>query len=226
LLAPVVSVLVIRVSGGRVHSTSRSSLGESHPHKGRATNPSPSVLASLARALRCTDEERAHLFRVAGHAEPTAGTINRHVPPGVQRLLDRLTDVPVMVFDAAWQVVAANDLAHAQQLATLVDDLRAASPRFAELWRGHPIKRRMASRKTFLHPEVGSITLDCDVLVVQGSDLRLIVYTPAIGSPDADLLALLGASGQQSFSDLGSRAGRLDLIHHSYHYASTLVSGS
>lgn len=198
----------------------------------------------------------------------------------MQTLLDGLTDVPVLVFDAAWQVVSANDLARAlvgefvnasgrernmawlyftgstsrvlrseddqaaadaeivadlrdalgryladEQLATLVDDLRAASPRFAELWRGHPIKRRMASRKAFLHPEVGSITLDCDVLDVQGSDLRLIVYTPAVGPPDADSLTLLGAIGLQSFSGC-QRAGRLDLIHHSYHYASTLVSGS
>jgi hypothetical protein len=37
-----------------------------------------------------------------------------------------------------------------EQLAALVDDLRTASPRFAELWRGHPIKRRMASRLTGL----------------------------------------------------------------------------
>ena len=41
--------------------------------QGRATHPSPSVLAPLARALRLSDDERAHLFRVAGHAEPDAG---------------------------------------------------------------------------------------------------------------------------------------------------------
>ena len=223
--------------------------------QGRATNPSASVLASLARALRVSDEERAHLFRLAGHAEPSAETINRHIPPRVQRLLDRLTDVPVMVLDSSWQILAANGLAGAligdfstasgrerniawrhftgassrlvrtepeqaeadieivsdlgealgrypadQQLAGLVDDLRAASPRFAELWEQHPVAQRSASRKTFLHPEVGLITLDCDVLVVQGSDLRLVVYTAPSGSSDAESLALLGAIGLQSFS--------------------------
>ena len=33
----------------------------------------------LARALRLSDDERAHLFRVAGHAEPEAGRMRRHV---------------------------------------------------------------------------------------------------------------------------------------------------
>ena len=86
------------------------------------------------------------------------------------------------------------------RLSALVDDLRAATPRFAELWEQRPVARRTASRKTFLHPEAGPITLDCDVLVVQGSDLRLVVYTAPSGSPDAESLALLGAIGLQSFS--------------------------
>jgi transcriptional regulator with XRE-family HTH domain len=223
--------------------------------QGRASNPSPSVLAPLARALRLTDDERAHLFRVAGQAEPVAGTINRHLTPGVQRVLDRLADVPVVVIDATWEVVAANALAvalvgHAPDatprernviwrhftgaptrfvrdaaedarleaeavadlrealgryprdrvLRELIDDLLAASPRFAEVWERRPVAQRNASRKTVDHPEVGPVTLDCDVLTVRGSDLRLIVYTAAPGTPDAGALALLATIGLQSFS--------------------------
>jgi transcriptional regulator with XRE-family HTH domain len=224
--------------------------------QGRAANPSPSVLTPLARALRLTDDERAHLFRVAGQAPPLAGHINRHVPPGVQRILDRLADTPVVVMDAAWNVVAANPLAvalvgdasrHADPrdrniawrhftggpsrfvrdadedarmgaeavadlrealgrypddapLRELIADLRAASPRFAELWDGRPVAARTAARKTIDHPEVGPITLDCDVLTVRGSDLRLIVYTAAPGTADANALALLATIGLQTFS--------------------------
>ena len=62
---------------------------------------------------------------------------------------------------------------------------------------------RTASRKTVDHPEVGPVTLDCDILTVRGSDLRLIVYTAAPGSPDAQALALLAAIGLQSFSRQG-----------------------
>jgi hypothetical protein len=55
-------------------------------------------------------------------------------------------------------------------------------------------------RKPFAHPEVGLVTLDCDVLTVQDSDLRLVVSTAAPGSPDANPLALLGAVGPQTFA--------------------------
>src|SRR5215216_3467032 len=63
--------------------------------QGRAAHPSPSVLATLARALRLSDDERAHLFRVAGHAEPYPGGMRRHLTPSVQRVMDRLVEVPV-----------------------------------------------------------------------------------------------------------------------------------
>jgi transcriptional regulator with XRE-family HTH domain len=223
--------------------------------QGRASNPSPSVLAPLARALRLTDDERGHLFRVAGQAEPSARTINRHLTPGAQRVLDRLADVPVVVIDASWQVVAANALAVAlvgdssgapprernvawrhftgaptrfrrdpeqdarmdaeaaadlrealgrypddAVLTSLIEDLLVASPRFAELWERRPVAQRNASRKTVAHPEVGDVTLDCDILTVRGSDLRLIVYTAAPGSEDAQKLALLTSIGLQSFA--------------------------
>jgi transcriptional regulator with XRE-family HTH domain len=225
--------------------------------QGRAANPSPSVLAPLARALRLTDDERAHLFRVAGQAVPLPGHIDRHVTPGVQRVLDRLADVPVIVIDASWTVVAANALAvalvgdasrepdprdrniawrhftgaptrHARDaeddarmeaeavadlrdalgrypddgpLRELIADLQEASPRFAELWaRRAEVAPRTASRKTIVHPEIGPITLDCDSLVVRGSDLRLIVYTAPPGSPAAQALQLLATIGLQTFS--------------------------
>ena len=47
---------------------------------------------------------------------------------------------------------------------------------------------------------VWGITLDCDALTVEGSALRLIVYTATPGSRDADTLALLAAVGLQSFA--------------------------
>jgi transcriptional regulator with XRE-family HTH domain len=223
--------------------------------QGRAQRPSPSVLAALARALRLTAAERSHLFRLAGHAEPGTGTIDRHITPGLQRMLDRLADTPVIVVDAAGEIVAANPLATAligdfsgasrrertmawrhftgmpsrlvrtpeeeaaneeglvaelhdalgrypadEHLTALIEDLRAHSARFAELWERRPVARAPAKRKTFAHPEVGTITVDCDALSVQGSDLSVIVYTAPAGSTDADALALLSAIGLQDFA--------------------------
>ena len=57
--------------------------------------------------------------------------------------------------------------------------------------------RHEASPKTVDHPQVGSLTLDCDVLSVAGSDLRIMVYTAEPGSRDAERLALLAVLGTQ-----------------------------
>ena len=78
--------------------------------QGRAKHPSAGVLGSLARALRLTDEERYHLFRVGGVAVPTTTMVPRHVTPGVHHIVDRLGEVPVSVFSAAWDTLLANDL--------------------------------------------------------------------------------------------------------------------
>lgn len=78
--------------------------------QGRATNPSPQVVEALARALRLTEDERAHLFRLAGLAPPGPSMVPRHITPGVHRMLDRLAGTPVAVFDAAWTQLLANPL--------------------------------------------------------------------------------------------------------------------
>jgi len=78
--------------------------------QGRAENPSPQMLRALAVALRLTHDERDHLFRAAGAAPPSAGIVPRHVGPGVQRIVDRLGDVPLAVFSATHDVLLWNPL--------------------------------------------------------------------------------------------------------------------
>jgi transcriptional regulator with XRE-family HTH domain len=78
--------------------------------QGRAQHPSPQLLGALARALRLTDDERDHLYRAAGAAAPSEEFISQHVSAGVQRLLDRLGDVPIGVHSAAWDVLWWNPL--------------------------------------------------------------------------------------------------------------------
>ena len=76
-------------------------------------------------------------------------------------------------------------------IASIVADLRAASPRFAELWETTPARVRASRRKTLDHPRVGRMTVDCDVLGVHGSDLQIVVFSAEPGTPDADALAVL-----------------------------------
>lgn len=65
----------------------------------RGPHPSPAVLSALARALRLTEDEREHLFHLAGQPAPVRHSTGPHVSPGVLYLLDRLVDTPVFVVD-------------------------------------------------------------------------------------------------------------------------------
>ena len=223
--------------------------------QGRAGNPSAQVVAALARALRLSNDERAHLFRLAGLSEPGLDTVPTHIAPSVHRLIDRLTGSPLAVYDATWTLLLANapyaalmgdpstwhgnerngvwrhfvgprgrarrtpetaaafetatvaDLRTAvtlypadERLRRLITDLRANSERFAQLWAAGVVGRHQAGRKTIDHPYVGPVTLDCDVLTVTGSDLRIMVYTAEPNTPDADKLALLTVLGTQTLT--------------------------
>ena len=76
--------------------------------QGRATSPSVQVVEALARALRVSDAERDLLFRLAGHATPGLGVVSSRITPSVQRLLDRLVNNPVAIYDATWTLIIAN----------------------------------------------------------------------------------------------------------------------
>lgn len=76
--------------------------------QGRATGPSAQVVEALARALRLPDTERDLLYRLAGHAPPGPDVAPSRITPSVQRLLDRLANTPVAVYDATWTLVLAN----------------------------------------------------------------------------------------------------------------------
>ncbi|WP_066038972.1 helix-turn-helix transcriptional regulator [Herbiconiux solani] len=78
--------------------------------QGRASHPSPQLLGALAIALRLTEDERDHLYRVAGVAPPTRGVVPQHITPGVQRIVDRLGDVPLAVFTATHDILLWNPL--------------------------------------------------------------------------------------------------------------------
>ena len=85
-----------------------------------------------------------------------------------------------------------------QRLQRLIAQLRARSARFADLWDSGAMGQPAASRKTIDHPQVGAVTLDCDILSVAGSDLRIMIYTAQPGTPDAERLALLAVVGTQT----------------------------
>ncbi len=86
--------------------------------RGNLTGVSASVLEAVARALQLDEAERSHLFELARAANDTPSTRRRRptpqrVRPGMQRLLDAMTDAPALVRNARLDVVAANRLGRA-----------------------------------------------------------------------------------------------------------------
>lgn len=229
----------------------------------RGPQPSTQILASVARALRLTADERDYLYRVAGHGVPDRTVDPGHVAPALQRVLDRLSDTPALILDPLGQTLAQNDLARAlygdatahtgwerseiyrwfahpetarsvypehdraRQGRALVAGLRAAvgtlgttsragelvavlqetSPEFAELWDRQEVARRFADHKVLVHPEVGEIEVDCQVLLTEDQLQALLVITATPGSESEEKIRLLGVLGTQDLavSDVGAR---------------------
>ncbi|MEY9940407.1 helix-turn-helix transcriptional regulator [Streptacidiphilus sp. MAP5-3] len=221
----------------------------------RGPQPSPQLLASLARALRLSEDERDHLFHLVGHAPPRTTTVADHVRPGLLLILDRLWDVPAAVHSALGDVLVQNPMAkavwgdidtgdpearnlfwrwftepgfrdrspedehdrlsrahaaHLRAVATarpddpraqrLVRRLLAASPEFARLWADHDVAVRRSDVKTVLHPVVGALELNCEILVDDGGDQRLLVHTAKPGSVTQERLELLRVIGLQDLT--------------------------
>jgi transcriptional regulator with XRE-family HTH domain len=100
--------------------------------QGRARRPSPQVAAALARALQLSDQERDHLFVVAGLLPPSPREVPAHIPPSVQRLVARLGEIPLAVFTASWDLVSWSPL-----WVALLGDPRPAGSSRPNLLRAH-----------------------------------------------------------------------------------------
>ena len=217
----------------------------------RGSRPSEQTVGALARALRLTQDEREHLFQLAGHVAPPRGIRSDHVTPALLRVLDRLDTPARSSPTSAWSSCrthsprrcsasrrgspassAASSTAgsptppsasagrgritpiHSRSYAAslrlaqgrdpegareLVAALLRRSAEFAALWERHEVAERSDTRKRIAHPEVGLLTLDCQILTAENQLERLVVFTAAPGSEDAERLAMLAVIGTQTF---------------------------
>lgn len=219
----------------------------------RSSQPSSQLLAALARALRLTEDERDHLFLLAGQRPPEGARAGEHVRPGMLYLLDRLVETPAQLLTDLGDLLAQNALAealfgcvctieepdrnvvwrwftdpfvreaypdeehdglsrmHVAELraaatrrgydrpsTALVDRLEAASEEFTALWQRHEVAVRRNSRLRAVHPSIGLIEFDFELLQTQAADQRLRLFTPPPGSKSVDALELLRVVGPET----------------------------
>jgi transcriptional regulator with XRE-family HTH domain len=79
----------------------------------RGPQPSEQMLASLARALRLSGDERDYLFQIAGHNAPASVSAAAHVAPALLRVLDRLDDTPALILSNLGETLVQNQMADA-----------------------------------------------------------------------------------------------------------------
>ncbi|MEU8149512.1 helix-turn-helix transcriptional regulator [Nonomuraea sp. NPDC048901] len=219
----------------------------------RSSQPSVQLLSALARALRLTEDERDHLYLLAGHRPPEGARAGNHVRPGLLYLLDRLGDTPAQLLTDLGDLLAQNALAETlfgcvcrieerdrnivwrwftdpfvrqaypaeehdrhsrlrvadlraaatrrdydQPSSALIDRLGAASEEFADLWQRHEVAVRRESRLRVIHPSVGLIEFDFEMLQTQAADQRLRLFTPPPGSKSIEALELLRVIGPET----------------------------
>lgn len=82
--------------------------------------------------------------------------------------------------------------------AQLVELLLDQSEEFRTLWESHQVGVRPEEGKTFVHPELGRVELNCQTLIDPGQSHRLLVYTATPGTESAEKLRLLSATGAGS----------------------------
>ncbi|SDS05825.1 helix-turn-helix transcriptional regulator [Microlunatus soli] len=145
----------------------------------RGSAPSASVVAAIARALRCDLDQRDHLFHLAGLVPPPHRA-GGHPSPGLISLAERLVDVPACIYSDIGQLLWCNPLFSALGIHAETGSGREANA----LWRW------------FTRPAVRDLVPEEDqprLTAAQVSDLRA-VYSRRAGDRDVtelvdDLLA-------------------------------------
>ncbi|MEU0414131.1 helix-turn-helix transcriptional regulator [Streptomyces griseorubiginosus] len=83
------------------------------------------------------------------------------------------------------------------EVTALVAELLDGSEEFARLWAAHDVTDTPTLCKTFDHPAVGPVTVNCDVLDIADRDQRVVIYTATPGSRSEEALRLLSVIGTQ-----------------------------
>ncbi len=111
------------------------------------------------------------------------------VPPGER---DHQARVRVAALRAAWSRRRGD-----ADVRTLVGELLSRSDEFRQLWERHEVGVPPDDHKTFIHPRVGSISLDCEILATADGNQRLVILSAPPASESYGKLELLGVLGAQ-----------------------------
>src|SRR5712664_196050 len=79
------------------------------------------------------------------------------------------------------------------EIESLVSEMLALSPQFAEMWNEYDVEVRGPMLKHVSHPQAGPLEFECQVLHIAETGQRLITYCAAAGSPTEAAFVQLAA---------------------------------
>ncbi|WP_405550848.1 helix-turn-helix transcriptional regulator [Streptomyces sp. NBC_01171] len=109
-----------------------------------------------------------------------------------------VSDAAAFARDSAQRLRAASArYPDSPEVTGLVAELLAGSEEFRRLWEAYEVAVLPTLAKTFHHPVVGPLTVNCDALHVPDRDQRIVLYTATPGSASEEALRLLSVVGTQ-----------------------------
>src|SRR5215469_5102320 len=165
------------------------------------------IVSGLGETLVQNQMAEALLGDNAGYTGLARSGIYRWFTDPAERLRypeddrDRQSRAEVANLRAAYGSMGPNSRA-----GELVRALQKTSTEFAGLWERHEVARRFADHKTLIHPELGPIEVDCQVLFTEDQSQALLVLTAPPRTEAFEKLQLLAVLGQERFT--ATSAGR------------------
>lgn len=153
------------------------------------------VMSNLGETLVQNQPAKALLGDETGYTGPARSAVYRWFTDADEQLIYPAAYRPRHArFLVANLRTASGTDARATELARL---LRAKSAEFAELWDAHEVGVPSERRKTIVHPNLGEIDLDCQLLFTDDLAQVLLVFTATPGTEDAEKLQLLSVVGPE-----------------------------
>ncbi|MEU1629801.1 helix-turn-helix transcriptional regulator [Streptomyces sp. NPDC020096] len=159
------------------------------------------IMGSLGETLVQTRLATALLGDQTHYTGPARSAVYRWFTDPSSRLIYPASDHPAhgRIYTAQLRRAAAEHGPHSPA-AALANRLLDESEEFAAIWGEHQVGLTYTDEKRLIHPEVGELTLHCQMLLDPDQEHSLLVFTATPGTESYDKLQLLTVIGTQELT--------------------------
>jgi len=156
------------------------------------------IMGALGETLVQTPLATALLGEQTHYTGPAKSNVYRWFTDPSSRLIYPASDHPAngRVFTAQLRRVATRHGPRGQA-ATLARRLLVESEEFTAIWKDHQVGLTFTAEKRLINPEVGELTVHCQILLDPDQEHSLLTFTATPGTESYEKLQLLAIVGNQ-----------------------------